>query len=291
MPANSLKSIVESNSLQETSTVSQCPCQQSGADCLSCLDHALGAVEPLLPDLSSPLVTQQSPFEPPRPSLGHGQSVNEMQSYPLGTNCLLNPNLLDTTNNEQYQDQAAADQFSPAYSPILESPASSTRVTATSSWEDVRDLDRPRNITPLSEEDLSVIRASSARAATQHPSNARQSSYPANSHPTTPFSVPKTPSLSGSELHTYFDVSSPASDNGSPTSPQSLSLTLPKQNIQKVGKRRQLTLDERKNAKTVRKMGACVRCRVFKLKVSFCRTPSSQGSHYLSPISADFALV
>lgn len=260
--------------LQGMNAGSQCECQQSGASCLSCLNQYVDLAEPFMPNQTSPMISQQSQ---PNMPFGLGQPTNGMQPYsPFETDHVVPPWMSNATYNDHQHEQAPADPFSSRFSPTLQSPASSTRVTATSSWEELADLDSQRHITPLSEDDSSTTQAKSEKTINQHSSNIRHSSYP-----TTPLSAQKTPESLGSEQQAYFDVSSPASENSSPTSLQSLSLTVPKQNIQRVNKRRQLTVDERKNAKTVRKVGACVRCRVFKLKVSFWSNPFTSSNPYL----------
>jgi hypothetical protein len=75
----------------------------------------------------------------------------------------------------------------------------------------------------------------------------------------------RSPSSSGSDLFNIVETPSTGSD--SDTARPAMTASSRKRNTNGVSKRRQLTEDERKNAKKVRQMGACVRCRMFKLKV------------------------
>ena len=243
-------------------TTVQCECRRRGMNCSFCLNPVPSTAESFMPDSMSLAVQQQRHVETPHPSFSLVPSTNELQSCSAVMHRAYDSSLMDTTSNTQYQEQSVADFSSLRCSPALNTPESSTKIPSVGSWDDLRDFDFGGDAITCSSEDVQTIRAKSSRTVSRPTLNVWPSSGSA-----TPSSAAKTPSSSGSELRPYIDTPSPASDNSSAASWQMLSLPQPKQKAPRINKRRQLNEEERKNAKTVRKMRACVRCRMFKLKV------------------------
>ncbi|KAI9694610.1 MAG: hypothetical protein M1822_000226 [Bathelium mastoideum] len=226
--------------------------QQPGAHRSTCGNQIPNATETLLDDPITDPADYQEHVEPSNP-LSFEPSMNQVQPRNPETSLAFEPEVTNDACGSILVNAA-----SPTFDSVIYTPGSSSKVPSSISVDDSAninvDFDMPDSVSPCSEEDAWMLWP--RLVTTAHPLTHSQRS----SNPATPLSTGKTPSLScTSERQPYLDGSPHASEKGSPapTSRPSTCLQIPQRNKQKVNKRRKLNDDERKNAKMVRKMGAC----------------------------------
>ena len=257
------------------------PCnnQQSNANFPSHESQFLGAAAQHMDDPMSPTENRQEHFKS-QDCFSVAQPFKQVQSRPSQPEFTFTPTSPDAARDSMLTNSALA-----SFTPSSNSPEPACKIPSVSSHDDVGDvlewelddldfvhLYTPRFWTPGSDPDFCIVDPQSAADNAYQGTNTQFASDTVNP---LPGQKSMDTSLSLTLRQSRSSRSSPASEDGSASSDRSNVLQIPRQNVQKVKKKRRKLDDAgRKNAQMVRKVGACVRCRMFKLKVKYYSGPS-----------------
>ncbi|KAI9709337.1 MAG: hypothetical protein M1820_003457 [Bogoriella megaspora] len=239
---------------------------QLGAKCTACYTHELNYPHGFNNDLLSPSLARNQITNQPSSSASREQSSDMMEiigsnEFPLEYPAWAGPN---PVTEGQYSEDQIMEPVLLAEPATPNSPNTSDKDPSMGSWVDVQEpaQEPGRNPSPdvndaVSSHELWLPKVELAGYSPTEP-------YPK----TIEFSNSERGQSPESSSHSPFpDAPTPNSAEGYSTAKQaSRKASLPKPKKGKVSKRRQLNSEERKNASTVRRIGACVRCRMFKLK-------------------------
>ncbi|KAF2238023.1 hypothetical protein EV356DRAFT_529518 [Viridothelium virens] len=280
----------------EMSTRHQSEWQQSVTNRLSIANQPACVSEPFVHHETPLLVQPQGYLGAPYPPFDLEQPADSLESCASGMSNTFLCNMIGSEDHGNCQEQAMRGLSFDGSSPSFNSPARSSRASPASSRDNARESETTHHATPpldeglpmiqvqsqrfpaqrqsdmdgswvfvsapnsvsntipFSDESASTVRACPPRTVTRSSLDVRHSRYA-----TTPLSVGKSPSSSGSE--NPIDTPSPASENSSTRSWQDVLSAVPRQSIDtRVNKRRRLTEAERKNAKMCDGSNPCSRC-------------------------------